>query len=157
MVHHRGVAHTPFYQERLTPNWWTYLTTLLLIPAIVLVAAPIKPPAGLWVGIVAAIVSYVAVVWALIGLAPRLRVRDGEFSAGRATLPLAVIADVTPLHGADAERALRTDLNARAYLVIRGWARQVVRIDLADPDDPTPYWLVSTRRPDELARALRSA
>ena len=26
-----------------------------------------------------------------------------------------------------------------------------------DPDDPVPYWLVSTRRPQQLAEALREA
>jgi hypothetical protein len=29
-----------------------------------------------------------------------------------------------------------------------------VRVDLEDPLDPTPYWLLSTRRPQELAAAL---
>jgi hypothetical protein len=27
---------------------------------------------------------------------------------------------------------------------------------LDDPDDPTPYWLVSTRSPDKVLSALRS-
>jgi hypothetical protein len=27
---------------------------------------------------------------------------------------------------------------------------------LNDPDDPTPYWLISTRRPKRLAAALSS-
>jgi hypothetical protein len=31
-----------------------------------------------------------------------------------------------------------------------------VRVDVADPDDPTPYWLVSSRHPDKLAEALRA-
>ncbi|HET8957709.1 MAG TPA: DUF3093 family protein, partial [Microcella sp.] len=26
-----------------------------------------------------------------------------------------------------------------------------------DPDDPTPYWLISTRRPDELIAAITTA
>jgi hypothetical protein len=29
-----------------------------------------------------------------------------------------------------------------------------VRVDVADDDDPTPYWLVSSRRPAALAAAL---
>jgi hypothetical protein len=32
-----------------------------------------------------------------------------------------------------------------------------VRIDLADPDDPTPYWFVSTRHPERLVAALERA
>jgi hypothetical protein len=30
----------------------------------------------------------------------------------------------------------------------------VVRIEITDPSDSTPYWLTSTRRPDELVAAL---
>jgi Protein of unknown function (DUF3093) len=32
-----------------------------------------------------------------------------------------------------------------------------VEITLADPADPVPYWLVSTRRPQQLAAALTTA
>jgi hypothetical protein len=46
------------------------------------------------------------------------------------------------------------DLDARAFLKIRPWVKPVVRIELDDDNDPTPYWLVSTRRPKELAAAL---
>jgi hypothetical protein len=32
-----------------------------------------------------------------------------------------------------------------------------VEITLDDPADPVPYWLISSRRPDELAAALTRA
>ncbi|HWJ84512.1 MAG TPA: DUF3093 family protein, partial [Cellulomonas sp.] len=35
------------------------------------------------------------------------------------------------------------------------WIHAGVRIELVDPADPTPYWIVTSRRPDELAAALR--
>ena len=31
----------------------------------------------------------------------------------------------------------------------------MVLVVLDDPDDPTPYWLVSTRHPDKVLSALR--
>ena len=45
-------------------------------------------------------------------------------------------------------------LDARAYLCIRGWIPTGIRVAVADPQDPTPYWLVSTRRPEELLTAF---
>ena len=39
-------------------------------------------------------------------------------------------------------------------MCIRGWIDPVVRIEIADPSDRTPYWLASTRRPDKLVAAL---
>jgi hypothetical protein len=32
----------------------------------------------------------------------------------------------------------------------------MVLVVLDDPEDPTPYWLVSCRRPDRVLAALRS-
>ena len=50
-----------------------------------------------------------------------------------------------------------TGLDARAYLVIRGWVHSVVRVPITDPADPAPYWLLSTRRPTELAAAINGS
>ncbi|MGI9207623.1 MAG: DUF3093 family protein, partial [Rhodococcus sp. (in: high G+C Gram-positive bacteria)] len=34
------------------------------------------------------------------------------------------------------------------------WVGTMAMVVLDDPDDPTPYWLISTRRPAELLEAL---
>ena len=47
------------------------------------------------------------------------------------------------------------DADARAYLLIRPYLQAPVRVDVRDPADPTPYWLVSTRHPEQLAAAVR--
>ncbi|WP_182047545.1 DUF3093 family protein, partial [Curtobacterium sp. ME26] len=36
------------------------------------------------------------------------------------------------------------------------YVRGVVRVEVADPADPTPYWLVSARNPQAVVDALRS-
>jgi hypothetical protein len=41
--------------------------------------------------------------------------------------------------------------------VIRGGIDGVVIVAITDPDDPAPYWVISTRTPDRLAAALRRA
>jgi hypothetical protein len=33
----------------------------------------------------------------------------------------------------------------------------VVKVELTDPQDPTPYWLVSTRRPERVVEAIAEA
>lgn len=55
-----------------------------------------------------------------------------------------------------ARTASGTGLDARAFLVTRPWVKTSVRIDIDDVNDPTPYWLVSSRHPRELAAALGS-
>lgn len=40
-----------------------------------------------------------------------------------------------------------------AWVTVRPWLRQAVLLPVTDPDDDTPYWLVGSRKPEELARA----
>jgi len=141
------------YRERLWPAPWIYLSTALVIPASLLVFLPIDITAG----IVVAIVLYAGIVGLSIFTTPTVEVADGELRAGRARLPLSVVGEVVAARGADAVRERGTGLDARAWLLIRGWIPDVVRVELADPADPTPYWLISSRRADDLAEAIRSA
>jgi hypothetical protein len=39
--------------------------------------------------------------------------------------------------------------------MIRGWIRRIVRIEITDPDDPTPYWVFSVRDAPGLLAALK--
>src|SRR5206468_4450329 len=94
---------------------------------------------------------------ALVAGAPVISVGDGELHAGRAHIDVALTGSAEAFRGAGATAARGVDLDARAWTVVRGWIDPVVRIPLADPDDPVPYWLVSTRRPDALVEALEAA
>ena len=42
----------PEYREKLWPSPWIYISTLLLVPASILVLAPVSLPAGIVTGIV---------------------------------------------------------------------------------------------------------
>ena len=57
-----------------------------------------------------------------------------------------------------AMRTLRgVNFDPAAYLAIRYWVSGGMRISIRDPKDPTPYWLISTQRADELAKILNLA
>ncbi len=73
---------------------------------------------------------------------------------GRATIERRFIGAVETFREKEATAQRGTRLNGLAYLCIRGWIDPVVRIEITDPSDRTPYWLTSTRRPEELAAAL---
>jgi hypothetical protein len=138
------------YRERLWPSPWVFLSTALVIPASLLVFLPISPPAG----VAAAIILYAAVVGVLIATTATIEVRGGTFRAGRAHISRELIAAVHPYQGAEATAERGVNLDARAWMLVRGWIPGVVRVELRDPEDPTPYWIVSSRRPQELAKAL---
>jgi len=138
------------YRERLWPAPWLFIATALVIPASFLVFLPISVPAG----IATAIGLYAGCVVLLLLSSPRLEVTETEFIAGRARLPLDLVGAATAYRGEDATLQRGRSLDARAWLLIRGWVSPVVRVELTDENDPTPYWLVSTRRPDDLVAAV---
>lgn len=142
----------PTYHERLWPSPWLYLATALVMPASLLVFLPIN----FIVGVVVALVLYAGCVGLLLSAAAAITVDAGVFVAGRARVPLSAIGDVSVHRGDDARAERGVRLDARAWLLIRGWVDPVVRVTIVDKDDPTPYWLISTRHPERLASALET-
>lgn len=84
----------------------------------------------------------------------RIRVDEAELWVDDAHLPLRLIAGVEPLHGDGKRAALGPELHALAFVVHRPWVPGAVKVALADPADPTPYWIVSSRHPERLAAVL---
>jgi Protein of unknown function (DUF3093) len=140
------------YRERLWPAVWLFFSTGLVIPASLLVFLPINET----VGVIVAAVLYVGCVGLLLLASPVLTVADGTLIAGKARLPLELVATATGFAGAEASAERGQRLDARAWLMIRGWIDPVVRVELDDPNDPVPYWLISTRHPDELVAAIEA-
>ena len=125
------------YSERLWPTPWLFVATLLILPAVALALTPIN----VTVAIISAILAYLIVGAIMLLSAPKVAIVDGVFTAGPARIP------VTIGPGCD----------ARAHLLIRGWIHSGIRVEITDPADPAPYWVLTTRRPAELADAINKA
>ena len=152
MVDARTSAPTA-YAERLWfgPLGWACVVGLEAVGAVALY--PVGPGWAVAGAVVALVLGLVA-AW---GLATTVRVAGGELRAGAAHIPLDLLGTVRPLDAAATREELGPRLDARAYVCLRSWARTAVRVEVDDPADPTPYWLVSTRRPAALAGALTAA
>ena len=81
--------------------------------------------------------------------------RETELWVGGAHLPVSVIARSAEVPRTAKSAALGRQLDPAAYVVHRAWVGPMILVVLDDPDDPTPYWLVSCRRPDRVLSALR--
>ena len=140
------------YDERLSVPWWWWPPALGVA---VLLAAEIHmgyPGVRAWAPYLLLAPLFAA---ALVGLGrTRVRVADGELHVGQAHVPLRFLGEVEVVSGEAKREALGPELDPAAYLVHRPWIGPVVRVRLTDPEDPTPYWVFSTRRPAALARAL---
>jgi hypothetical protein len=142
----------PAYDERLhAPLWWW----LVGIGLVALLGAEFVVGLPVWVATITFVV-FGAVAGALLLFvgAARVTLRDGELWAGRAHLPLNCVGAVQVLDRAAVRRAIGVEADPTAYVVYRPWLPGAVRIEIDDPEDDTPYWLVGSRRPQRLARAL---
>jgi hypothetical protein len=146
------VQTPPDYDERLgVPlRWWVQGTMLV---------------ASLWLAVVVALPGPVA--WVVTGVAmsllalgfltyggARVVVADGVLRAGRAHIAAAHLGRAVALDAEETRRVAGRDADARAFLLLRPYLKRAVRVEITDPSDPAPYWLVSTRHPEQLVRAL---
>jgi hypothetical protein len=144
------------YAERLTVplRWWVQGTMLV---------------ASLWLAVLVATPEVEVIAWlvAALGLAGmtalflgyggvRVSVGDGVLRAGRAHIGLEHVGQVTALDAEALRRLAGVDADARAYLLLRPYLKRGVRVDITDPADPAPYWLIGCRHPDALVSALEA-
>lgn len=154
----RATARTVRYRERLwVPLWW-WLPGLGLAALIALEVDQGVRAVPDWLPY-AVLLPVAAVV--LIGLG-RTEVQvigdDGntELWVGNAHLPASVVTRSAVVPRSAKSAALGRQLDPAAYVVHKTWVGPLVLLVLDDPDDPTPYWLISARHPDKVLAALNS-
>ncbi|MEJ3655231.1 DUF3093 domain-containing protein [Actinomycetes bacterium KLBMP 9759] len=140
------------FDERLSVPWWWYLPAVFVA---VLLGAEIHlgyPGIRSWIGYAVLVPVALGVLFWLGRV--RVRVGDGTLRVGEATLALRHVGRVEVVQKADKQVALGPELDPAAFLVHRGWVGPVVRVEVTDPEDPTPYWIFSVRDPERLLAAL---
>ncbi|MFF7258397.1 DUF3093 domain-containing protein [Streptomyces microflavus] len=141
----------PPYDERLTAprSWWFIAFGVGVACALMLLPLGSLP---LLAGLVGGTAATAAAV-SSYGSA-RIRVVAGALVAGDARIPLSALGEPEVLDAEEA-RAWRTHkADARAFMLLRSYVGTAVRVEITDPDDPTPYVFLSTRDPRGLAAAL---
>lgn len=145
----------PRYRERLRLSWWSWLPALM-IDAIVAIEFTLGfATIPTWLPFAVLIPLTVAgLIWTS---RISVTVTDDELQIDDARLPLSVIADVVALDARGKREALGIASHPLAFVIQRPWIPTAVQVLLDDPDDPTPYWLIGTRKPVELATVLLAA
>ncbi|MDT5033537.1 MAG: hypothetical protein QOC94_3708 [Actinoplanes sp.] len=143
------------YAERLIVPWWSWLPALIggavlaLEVSIGATGVPLWVPFAVMLPLTAALLLWIGRI--------RVAVGAGEFQVDDARLPVSVISEVVALDAAGKREVLGVGAHPLAFVVQRPWIGGAVQVLLDDPADPTPFWVVSTRHPVELATALLAA
>lgn len=142
------------YAERLAVplRWW--VQGVMFVATLWLAMVVAMPAAWAW-SLTAAILALLSLAFVAYGSA-RVVIADGRFHAGHARIEAAYLGRAEALDPEATRRAAGVEADARAYLLLRPYLKRAVRVEITDPADPAPYWLVSTRHPDGLAAALNT-
>ena len=141
------------YSERVVPNFGTFAAVFVLFPSIVIIAEPFDILLGLVIGLIA-----LGVIWGLlIFRAPRILVSSTELRVGRVSISRKLIGPAQVISKNEIFEERGPKLDPAAHKVFQGTVKTAVKIPIADPEDPTPYWLVSTRNPVKLSEALNNS
>ncbi|CAN5476062.1 DUF3093 domain-containing protein [soil metagenome] len=151
-------SQTVRYRERLWVPWWWWPLGFGLAALIALEVNQGVRPLPDWVPFAVLFgVAAAALLWMGRSEVAVITGDDGvELWAGQAHLPVSVISRTAEIPRSAKSAAMGRQLDPAAYVLHKGWVGAMVLVVLDDPDDPTPYWLVSCRHPERLLSALRS-
>nr|WP_308292090.1 DUF3093 domain-containing protein [Prauserella alba] len=144
------------FSERLYMAWWCW--PLPLIGAALLAAEVHMGYPGVRAWLPYVILLPLAALLLLGFGRLKIRITGGdrpELWVGEAHLPVRHIGAVEVIGTGARRRTLGPELDPAAFVVNRGWIPTLVRVEVTDQDDPTPYWLFSTRHPERVAALLR--
>jgi Protein of unknown function (DUF3093) len=140
------------YDERLTvPRSWWFMCVLTGV-ACALIALPFGP-----LPLLGAFVATTALACAVISSygSARIRVVADSLVAGDARIPLTALGEAVALDREEATAWRTYKADTRAFMLLRSYVPTALKVEVTDPQDPTPYLYLSTRSPQLLAEALR--
>jgi hypothetical protein len=141
---------SPLYEERVLPNFGTFAAVFALLPSIAIISEPFDIRIGLAVGVVVVIT-----IWTLLILrAPTIELSQLELRVGRVGIFRNLIGEAEVISKDQIFLERGPNLDPGAHKVFQGSVKTAIKIAILDPEDPTPYWLISTRKPDKLAELL---
>lgn len=146
-------ADEPLFRERVLagPGFWIVAVAAGCAFGLVLV------PLNLTAGITVAAIAVITLLYVLVQYSPVLEVSAGQFRMGRAQIDVDQLGAPQALTGEEWALMIGQDFEPLAHHCVRGWTRGGLRVKVLDPEDPTTAWVASTRRPEDLALALRTA
>ena len=140
------------YKERVSPNLGTFAAVAVLIPAVTLVSEPFDFRIGLVLSCL-----LVAGIWAiLLFYSPKIEVDKQNLTVGRASIPRDLLGKIIEIPKDEIFFERGPGLDPASFKVFQGTVKTAVKIIIEDPEDPTPYWIISTRNPAQLVTVLTS-
>lgn len=141
------------YSEKVRAPWWVWLLAFF---AAFSISVAIGAAFGGNSDLIALALSMALIGWLIYSSTVTIEVTDEYFRIDQAKLPRRFVGEVRALTKEETRRSRGPEADPACYMILRGWISTAVIVTNTDSDDPVPYWFVSTRKPQELAAALKS-
>jgi hypothetical protein len=142
-----NISSPVLYSERTLPSLGFYAATLFAPLAVYLISLPFSES----VGLVAAMVAWVAVlVWSYLS-APLIVLTKEFLKVGQVRIETKYLGQATEIDSAQAFKERGPQLDTRAFTRFQIGVKTLIKIEIIDDADPTPYWLIASRNPEVLA------
>jgi hypothetical protein len=139
------------FREKLTPPLWGWVA---LTGFSLMLAISVSAVFGNFVAIIVFLILDVLFIFIAIRFSPVIKVDDQYLYANKAKLPLKTISQATSLNARQTTKIRGVDADPKCFSATSPLINTAIRIDFEDLADPHTYWLLSTRKPEQLSKVL---
>lgn len=135
----------------IRPPWWLVaFIYFMLLSLVVAIWAAFDNNAAINAFAISIALQGAIVYW----MTSTIEVADGELRIKRAHIPLKYLGEIEIISKENFGFERTRGADPAAYFAITFWISKGIKVRVKDDRDPTPYWLISTKRATELATAL---
>jgi hypothetical protein len=138
------------YRERLLPGISFYIASLVIPVASYLICLAFSADIALY----AALIIEVLLIALSVLASPSIRISEGLLKVRKASIPLELLGESEVISKADEFLERGRKLDPRAYVSFQVGVKTLIKVEIRDAADPTPYWLFATRNPLVLKKLL---
>jgi hypothetical protein len=149
-----GAAVQPYVERLSLPLWWYGPVAVI---ATVLAAQFHLADTALSVWLPIAIIVPLALLGTWRMGRSQVVVQDGQLRVRHAHIPVDSTGAGVALDASTLRKVAGRYGDPAAFVMLRPWIGPGVQLLVDDPDDPTPYWLFSTRHPERVIAAVKAA
>ena len=133
---------------------WPIWLTLLIICLDLAILLAIWASLGNQATLVTAIILTASTIYFYYATSLTLELTTEQLRAGRAHIDLKFVGKIEVLSKEDMSFHRGSGINPQAYLALRFWIKRGLKVEIEDPRDPTPFWLISSKNPERLLERL---
>ena len=111
-------------------------------------------PLGSGPALVVTVISIFGFYYLSLKMQTIVKIENKVLYANEAKIDLKFIKNVQSLNKDEFKKLNGIAADPAAFLATNFWTNTGVKVELNDKNDPTPYWLISSKRASELAKLL---